>query len=217
MQIEGRKSISLEIRKSLISLALRSACVLAFAVLMTGCAASPHERLEEVGRAVEHARESGAAQWAAEAFASAESLLLSAQREIEEQEARKLPVRRFRIARGLLDDAERQALAARTMAEALAIDARSRAEQAIESANDTIENVRSTWREIPRSADTADDRAGLEDDLAALDTQLAEAAEHLETGAFDAAVANAEAAHARGQKIATVAARSLEHHLSAVP
>lgn len=214
MQIDGRSAIGLRARNILEGRIYRAILILILTSAAIGCAAPPNERFEDVSQAIERAREAGAAYRAADAFAAAETALASARREIEEQKARPLPVRRFRIALGLLDDAEVQARAALDAAEAGAAEARARAAQAIESANDTIESARIAWREIPRSADTADDRAGLKEDLAALDSQLAEAAEHYETGAFDEAAANAEAALARGRKIASAAARSLEHHLS---
>ena len=195
----------------------RNCLLLVLLVAVVACASPPDERVSDIAQLIVRARDAGAERWALDALTEAETLLGSVREELAQQNQRPAASRRFRVARLLLDDAEQQANRALEGAAIAVKDARARAERAIEKAGVVVETVRSAWREIPRGPDTADDRAGLEQDLASLEGLLHQANGHFAAGSFDEAAADADAAHERGLRIASAAARSLDHYVLAAP
>lgn len=189
----------------------RRALLAILTILLLGCAGSPTARLKEIALLVESARSAGAERWAPDLLVEASSLLRAAEEEILEQRQRRWAVRSYRVARLLLEDAERQAEAARELARQASIAAKDRASEAMVAAGRAVRKVRAVERAMPVGADTADDRAGLGRDLADLEKLLERAEEQFAQGAFAEAAADADAVHERGLRIAETAERSLEH------
>ena len=185
--------------------------------LLGGCAASPSARFEALSRALAAAREGDVARWAPETLAEAEGLLAAAGEEIAQQEGRRAVVRSFRIARIMLDKVEYKLSKARIKAKWVSRVARLEAAASLGAADAELSHVRAASQKIPHSADTAEDRAGIQADLAALEADLERARGRFAEGTYVQAAKVAGAVEARGQRMAETLARSLDHALWAEP
>lgn len=175
---------------------------LAWALLLTGCAQPPTEKLAAAEKAVNDARTAGASNYMAEDFAKLEGMLTNAKNEIVAQDSKFAPLRDYGKAEQLLASA--QADAARVTAETSKKkeEAKAAALQAQQAAQEAVKQAQALVAKAPAGKERAALEA-IKADARGLANSLNEVQAAIDAGDYLAAQAKAKAIQDKGQAIAS--------------
>jgi hypothetical protein len=175
---------------------------LAWALVLTGCAQPPADKLAAAEKAVNEARSAGAPSYMAEDFAKLEGMLTNAKNEIAAQDSKFAPMRDYGKAEQLLTSA--QADAGRVTAEAnkKKEEAKAAALQAQQAAQEAVKTAQALVAKAPAGKERAALEA-IKADTQALANSLNDVQGAIDAGDYLAAQAKAKAIQEKGDAIAS--------------
>lgn len=145
------------------------------AVLLGGCSSPPQAEIEAAQAALGAAEGTGAESYAPDAYDKAQESLALATAEVEAQKERFVLMRSYGRAKQLLRQAQEDAAAAKTAAEAGAVEAKGNAEAAIAAARLSLDAAQVALATAPAGKDSRADLEIMRGDLDALRSTLAQA------------------------------------------
>lgn len=175
---------------------------LAWALVLTGCAQAPTEKLAAADKAVNEARSAGASNYMAEDFAKLEGMLTNAKNEIAAQDSKFAPLRDYGKAEQLLASAQADAARVTTDTAKKKEEAKAAALQAQQAAQEAVKHAQGLVAKAPAGKDRAALEA-IKADAQGLAKSLNEVQGAIDAGDYLAAQAKAKAIQEKGQAIAS--------------
>lgn len=170
-------------------------------LVVTGCSKPPEAEMSEARKAIEDARNSEAAEYAAESWQAAQDAMKGVEAELKVQDEKFALFRSYKETTNKVNSAKAAAEKAKADAAAGKERVRQEAETAINEAQTFIAETKTALDTAPRGKGTSADLTMLQSDITAAEASLAEAQSALAAGRYRDAQAKAAAARSSAESV----------------